>query len=60
MLNSLGPVPESNSDSSGSEVISLAGRQGGMSPSQLAAASPRCITTSAASGRDSILPSQQR
>jgi len=60
MPNSLGSVRESSSDSSGSGVTSLVRGKGGMSPSQLAAASPRRVTTSPTSGRNSVVPSQQR
>ena len=44
----------------GSEVIFSAGAQGGISPSQLATASPRHVTTFPAPGRDSMSPLQQR
>lgn len=52
----------SNSDAtpSESEARSSVCGQGGINPFQPATASPRHITTSPASGRDAILPSQQR
>ena len=47
-------------DSSETEAIFSVSPQGGISPRQLAAASARCVTTSATLGREYLSPSQQR
>ena len=51
---------KSNISSLESEVTVSARTQGGMSPSQLAAAFPRHVSTSAAFGRNFLSPFQQR